>query len=382
MVNRPRILFILPSQEFGGAERVAFNLLQGMSGFEGVLLTQAVLAESFVATGCPILHFEDYGCQKPYVLGLRNSWRYARGIAAASHAVQADLVLAFMHNGSFFAALARALGGMPPLVGSIHGNISAYFRQLGRSPTLWERVIVWAATRVPALVIVPSQGVAEDLCTQFGASRQRIQVIVNGIDQRRVRQRAQDTAGLPAKQVPWVVTACRLSDQKDFACLLRAFRRVRAQCPALLWIAGEGEQRARIEQWVADWELGDAVRLLGFQENPYPWMALADVLVLSSHYEGSPVAIIEGLTLGAAQVVSDCPSGPDELIEDGVNGFLVPMGDDATMAARILQLLEDPARQARLGATACASSTPFAVETMVASYESCLANVLAAQGHA
>lgn len=380
-VQRPRLLLVLPSIEFGGAERVAFNLLQGLIGFEGVLLTQAALAVSFAATGCSMLHFEAYGCQHPYDLGVRNSGRYARGIAAASRAVQADVVLAFMHNGSFFAALAQALGGMPPLVGSIHGNISAYFLQRGRAPTPWERLIVWVATRVPAVVVVPSRGVAEDLCAHFGASLRRIKVIVNGIDQRRVRQRAEDTTGLPSKQVPWVVTACRLSDQKDFACLLRAFRRVREKSPALLWIAGEGEQRARIEQWVADWELGDAVKLLGFQENPYPWMARADVLVLSSHYEGSPVAIIEGLTLGAAQVVSDCPSGPNELIKDGVNGFLVPMGDDAVMAARMLQLLENPALQARLGEAARASSTPFALATMVATYESCLASVLAGQKH-
>ena len=94
------------------------------------------------------------------------------------------------------------------------------------------------------------------------------------------------------------------------------------------------------------------VHLAGFVDNPYAWMAASDLFALTSDYEGLPNALIEAQGLGLPAVSTDCPFGPNEIIEPGVTGLLVPPGDVAALADAMAQLLADPERRRALGAAA------------------------------
>ena len=369
----PKLMLLLPAGHFGGAERVAFNLLQGIERFECTLLTQSAIMESFAGLYVNRLSLDEWGCERPYDLSLWNSVRYAWAIARVCRKSKPDVVLAFMHNGTFFASISRQLGLLDTcLIGSIHGNITGYFRSLGRSPSRWEKMIIRTSLSVPDGVVVPSQGVADDLVMQYSANSEKVKVITNGIDVEKVVRGCRDPLAGINKNKPWIVSACRLAAQKDFTTLLRAFRRVRQFKDARLLLVGDGEQRSNIEHQVAEMGLGEDVVLVGFQENPFQYMAQADVLVLSSHYEGHPVSIIEAFALGIPQVVTNCPSGPAELIEDGVNGFLVGMGDWEAMADRCLYLLENPGERQRMSEAALESAKDHCIEGMVDLYQTYL----------
>jgi glycosyltransferase involved in cell wall biosynthesis len=139
-----------------------------------------------------------------------------------------------------------------------------------------------------------------------------------------------------------IVGAGRLQRQKDFPTLIRAFGLVRGEHPCRLIILGDGSGRSRLEGLAAELDLDADVDMPGFQANPYPFMARADLFVLSSAWEGSPNVLTEAMALGTPVVSTDCPSGPHELLDGGRFGPLVPVGDPQALARAMIETLEQP----------------------------------------
>jgi glycosyltransferase involved in cell wall biosynthesis len=141
---------------------------------------------------------------------------------------------------------------------------------------------------------------------------------------------------------PVVLGVGRLSKQKDFATLIRAFDRVRRARGARLMILGEGPERAGLQALADELALSQDVALPGFASNPFAYMARAGVFVLSSAWEGMPGALIQAAACGAPVVATDCESGPREVLQDGRYGRLVPVGNPAALADAILSTLDQP----------------------------------------
>ncbi|MDX1656566.1 MAG: glycosyltransferase, partial [Candidatus Competibacteraceae bacterium] len=109
-----------------------------------------------------------------------------------------------------------------------------------------------------------------------------------------------------------------------------------------LAILGEGKLRAELERLAGQLGIARRVALLGFRENPYAFMAKADLFVLSSEREGNPNVLVEALAVGTPAVATDCPSGPREILAGGRYGTLVPMDDEQALAEAILATLQNP----------------------------------------
>lgn len=197
-------------------------------------------------------------------------------------------------------------------------------------------------------VIAVSEGVRQDVIDITGITPQRVHVIRNPVITAHLATQAAAPAPhawLADKTVPVIMGMGRLTRQKDFATLLRAFAALHARRPARLIVLGEGprpEDRQRHE--VLARALGVSAQVLwpGFQSNPHAWLSRADLFVLSSAWEGSPNALTEALALGIPCVSTDCPSGPAEILDRGRFGPLVAVGDDAAMAAAMLHTLQAP----------------------------------------
>ncbi|MEZ5628307.1 MAG: glycosyltransferase, partial [Rhodocyclaceae bacterium] len=142
--------------------------------------------------------------------------------------------------------------------------------------------------------------------------------------------------------VPLVLAAGRLTEQKDFPTLVRAFAVLRRAQPARLVILGDGRQRKKLEALAAELGVADDIDLPGFTPNPYAWMAKANLFVLSSAWEGSPNVLTEALALGVPSVATDCPSGPREVLAGGRFGALVPVGDAAGLGQAMIDTLAAP----------------------------------------
>lgn len=156
----------------------------------------------------------------------------------------------------------------------------------------------------------------------------------------RLRQRL----GIPAG-VPVVLALGRLSAEKGHRDLIEAAAILRDRWPALpfrLVLAGDGPERARLERACRRPGLQDAVILVGHQADVRPYYAMARLLALPSHSEGSPNVVLEAMAAGVPLVATSV-GGVPEIVRDGANGLLVRPRDPVRMAAAIARLLEDPA---------------------------------------
>jgi glycosyltransferase involved in cell wall biosynthesis len=228
-------------------------------------------------------------------------------------------------------------------------------------------------------IIALSHGAAEDLVAQVPGIAQRVTVIHNaGVDDGLLRRAAEPIAE-PAVPRPLIVACGRLAPQKGYLDLLEAMAQVRRSVDAHLWILGEGPQREALEKKIGELHLDRVVRLLGFQQNPYAYMAAADVYVLSSLYEGFGNVLVEAMATGRPVVSTDCPSGPREIITDGQNGLLVPPSDPAALAGALLQMLKDEVFATRLGNAARARANDFHVAASAARYAEVFRRFVAAR---
>ena len=138
---------------------------------------------------------------------------------------------------------------------------------------------------------------------------------------------------------PVIIAMGRLVRDKGFDTLVKAFALVRHDLPAKLIILGEGPMRKELLKLAVEYEVEKFVDLPGFSENPFPYIRMCDLFVLSSRREGSPNVLIQALFLKAKVVATDCPSGPSEILTEEMSNYLVPPEDVEVMANRIFQAL-------------------------------------------
>lgn len=229
-------------------------------------------------------------------------------------------------------------------------------RESGLFPVLMRRFYPGAHS-----VVAVSHGLADDIAERIGLPRARIDVVYNPVVTPELAQRAAEPVEHPwfaPGQPPVVLSVGRLTVQKDYPTLIRAFERIAHRSTARLVILGEGEARAELEALIEACGLADRVALPGFVANPYAHMARAKLFVLSSIWEGLPTVLIEALACGCPVISTDCRSGPREILEDGRWGRLVPVGAVDELAMAMLAVLESTERPP--GSLATARFTPTA----------------------
>lgn len=227
-------------------------------------------------------------------------------------------------------------------------------------------------------VVAVSQGVADDLASLTGLHRNKIDVIYNPVVSKRLTEMARIEPKHPwfsGVGPPIILAAGRLTAQKDFPTLLRAFAQLRKETSARLMILGEGEARPSLEAQISDLALDDHVALPGFVENPFSHLSHVALFVLSSRWEGLPTVLIEAMACGTPVVATDCRSGPAEILKEGALGPLTPVGDAWALAQAMAAILRESPADERLRDRAhdfSAQRSALAYERLVATIQSTL----------
>lgn len=252
----------------------------------------------------------------------------------------------------FDLTLRKLAGRLPiPMVGVRHFAFwperSAKAMRVGRDLARYARVAVLNETmRAQARVL-------------YGDAV-RLAVLPNAFDMGALRAAAQaETDGLPPED--YVVCVARLSlETKGQDILLQAWA---ALCAEPDWteqlvLVGDGPDLARARDLAAALGVAARVRFAGLQTNPFPWIANARALVLSSRAEGHPNVLIEAMALGCVPIATDCPVGPRDLLGAGA-GLLVPVDDARSLAAAIRRVVREPATAAACRARGAETVTEY-----------------------
>ena len=334
-----RIAVLISFSGAGGVERMVLNLIDGFAAHGVAVDLLAIRAESAHLGALPEgVRMID--------LGTRHSTLAIPALARYLAAERPAALLAAKDRAIRAAVLARALARVPcRIVGRLGTNLSAALEGKAGLQRWLRTAPMRLLYRPVEHVVAVSQGVLDDTRRLTGLPAARLSVIRNPVVTPRLAQLATEAPPHPwteASEPPLILAAGRLTEQKDFPTLLRAFATVRAARPARLAILGEGRGRAALTALAQELGIADALLLPGFAPNPYAWMARARLFVLSSAWEGSPNVLTEALALGVPSVATDCPSGPREVLVGGRFGPLVPVGDHAQLAQAMLATLAAP----------------------------------------
>jgi glycosyltransferase involved in cell wall biosynthesis len=253
-------------------------------------------------------------------------------------------ILSSQSHHNVIAILAHWLSGRSSrLVVGEHHNIQAYRKDAPITATLQiigARIFYQFADDILAV----SKGVARSVSSAMRIPFEDIKVIYNPIVLSELVEKAREQADHPwfdHPQIPVLIAIGRLAAQKDFPTLLRAISIIKKTRIVRLLILGDGDDERLLKTIIDEYHLSQYVQLLGFIANPYAYLSRADLFVLSSRWEGFPNTLLEALACGVNVVSTNCPSGPQEMLENGRYGRLVPVGDPETLAAEIVAALDN-----------------------------------------
>ncbi len=200
--------------------------------------------------------------------------------------------------------------------------------------------------RLADVVVAPSRGVADDLVRHVKVPAHKIRVIYNPSVTAVLFDQMQEDVEHPYLNLmgsPLYVAAGRLTIAKGFDVLLTAFALLCKKRPeARLIVLGEGPERRALEKMRDDLGLQDSVDFPGFVRNPFSYMKMADVFVLSSRWEGLPNVLIQAIACGVTVVSTNCPSGPDEILDGGKYGYLVSVENPVELSEKMIYASNHP----------------------------------------
>jgi glycosyltransferase involved in cell wall biosynthesis/GT2 family glycosyltransferase len=369
-----RVAVLLPETAVGGVERVMTALAAGLAE-AGYAVDLVVATGSGRLAGVP-------ESVRVVPLGARRTARATRPLARYLRNEPVAALVTAKDYATLVALAARWLARRPggrhgrdriPVIATVHAPPSeawATTRRSGRALRPLLRAFLGRADRIVAV----SDGVAADVRALLGDHGRSVDVVSSPVIDPALFA---DAAGPPPH--PWLLTdrtapvlvSCgRLSTEKDPQTTVAAFAIARRARPLRLLVLGDGPERHAVESQVTRLGLTDDVRMLGHVSPVAPYLARADICVLSSRTEGMPTVAIEALALGTPVVATATAAGVRELIGDGRGGRLAPVGDAGALAVAVVAELDTPSPPLD-----AAALEPFTVAAATAKYAAILRSV-------
>lgn len=336
-MSKPRVLHFVTGGFSGGATQVAIHLVRAAQQ-SGNTQPMLVLRRKSHTNPARITELQQQGLPVQVVAG----WSHIATIIALYRLCkqfQPDVLVTHGFSEHLWGRYAGLLAKVPALVHVEHNTRERYTR--------WRLAQTrWLAKRTAAIVGC-SQGV-RDVLLEMGMPPERTIAIPNGIGLEAFADAPQHPV---AKRIPAIVMVARVSKQKDHATVIRALAllRQRGLQPKVLF-AGTGKTAAVQALQTLAQQLGvaDQVQFLGVHRNVPALLMQHRIALLSTHYEGMPLALLEGMAAGCAVIASAVP-GVNGVIEHDVTGCLVPESDPHALADTLQRLLQDDVAANRLG---------------------------------
>jgi glycosyltransferase involved in cell wall biosynthesis len=333
-----KVLQLITGLGQGGAEQVVFDLATRLD------------AERYEPFVCSVL--DPSGARSAYVgrlieagvpvasLGITRKWQFRRAVGRLGSLlrdVQPDVLHCHLFHANVLGRRVARAVGLRPVIATVH------IAERRRRP--WRFWLERRTDPLGCVTVCVSQAVLEFQTRKTGLPRERFVVIPNGIDTVRYERPLRPKGEVRAEwgigpDAAVVGSVGRLDRQKGYRYLLRAFaERARDTADCVLVVAGEGPERRKLTRLAERLGCAERVHLLGRRTDVPDLLHAFDIFVMSSLYEGLPLALIEAMAAGIPIVASNVDSVPEVL---GGGGRLVPPRDPAALASAIAETLARP----------------------------------------
>lgn len=230
---------------------------------------------------------------------------------------------------------------------------------------------------IPTVIIALSKGVREDLIRNFHVNKRKIEVIYNPIELKNiVKIKGEELVDIKINSNEKLIIAVgKLEEQKDYPTLLKAFNLIVKEIKVKLVILGKGPYEKQLKELTKDLGLENSIKFVGFQNNPYKYMNIADLFILTSKWEGFGHVIVEAMATGVPVISTDCNSGPAEIIEKKY-GILVEVGDYKKIATEAIEILSNDRKHEKLKELGYRRAQDFEASKIIKEYDIIFSQIL------
>jgi glycosyltransferase involved in cell wall biosynthesis len=364
MAGLKKIVFLITDCDFGGAEKMLYELCRGLNKSFPIqvlaLKRKGHFGRMIEELGIPV---------KSYNLAPSLGLGYYFGLVSVFLRIRSDLVemnpdiiQGILFQGNFFAKLAGRLAGIKNILCSLH----TFDR--GSAKVILEKL----TNRMAQRYIVVSDALKVFCAEKFSIPLAKISVVRNGIQLEQfapLGKELREKLGVKSEG-PVIGAIGRLHREKGIDVLIRAFSRLASEMPGLsLLIIGDGPEKNSLEEMAKNSGIMDRIIFTGFLPEAEKYLPLFDLFILPSRIEAMPIALMQAMAAGKAIVATNV-GAVSELVKDNESAMLVPPEDESLMSRAIAKLLRDPELSRKLGAAAKAkASSEFSLEKMIESYK-------------
>lgn len=363
-MSKPKIAFVLPALNMGGAQRVVTVLANALVRHYDVFIITFTNTKRYYSLDDNITLIncvDKIDPSKSAFQAIKSNFILIKRIHSIVKKHKIDLLIGFLTSANIITTLVANFCNLPVIISERN---NPYSQKISK---IWELMRSFTYPRAN-FVVVQTETIKSFYSGKI--KEDRLRILPNPISPELTYQRNANT-----KKENLILNAGRLTDQKAQDVLIKAFARIEKTDWKLI-IAGEGSNREKYEKLIQELGLGEKVLLLGRQKNIYALYNKSRIFAFSSIYEGFPNALIEAMHFGLACVSTDCPTGPSELIEDGKNGYLVPMNDDEAFAEKLTVLMNDSEESEAFGKLAKKAVEKLEVNTVAEKWNQLISNCL------
>lgn len=372
LMKKIKILFILDVLEFGGAQRVSLNILRFLNRSRFTPLLTLLKGKGNYMKMLP----QDVTV---YNLNLKRARFGVFDLVRILKITRPHIVFSTVNYIDEVVNVAlRIYAGSYKLILRSPNFPS---QNIHKYPVYVRLISRWSYNKAD-MVVASTKAMKSDLQLIFDLPLEKVKLVHNPVDlqlisslsKKSVEEKLFHTEG--DDYHPVIVSMGRLTEQKGFTYLIRAFKMVQNELPSKLVIIGDGAQKRDLENLTESLGIAEDVIFLGLQSNPYKYLVNSDLFVLSSLWEGFPNSLVEAMACGIPVISTDCPSGPSEIITPGIDGLLVPPGNPEALASVVLKVLNDKKLSIKMAMTGKKRVKDFNASYIVEEYERLFMSIL------